>query len=97
MTSGGPELRIQLLGGLRIEVDGEARELPLLGRARSLLAYLALHPGAQPRGTLAARFWLDVVDESARAAAFAPLTLDQRWPLIMVTNAIASSGAVRAA
>ena len=34
--------------------------------ARGLLAWLALYPGAHPRGELAARFWPDVLDESAR-------------------------------
>ncbi len=68
MGAARPELRIQLLGGLGIEVDGEPRELPSLGRARSVLAYLALHPGTHPRGALAARFWPDVIDESARGS-----------------------------
>jgi class 3 adenylate cyclase len=62
------EVRIQLLGGLGIKVDGEARALPPLGHARSVLAYLAVHPGSHPRGPLAARFWPDVTDESARGS-----------------------------
>jgi len=33
-----------------------------------VLAYLALHPGSHPRGPLAARFWPDVIDESARGS-----------------------------
>src|SRR6185436_1700382 len=37
-------------------------------RARALLAYLALNPGQHPRATLAARFWPDVLDESARTS-----------------------------
>ncbi len=49
-----------------VECDGV--ELPAARRAGSLLAYLALHPGLQPRGELAARFWPDVLDSSARAS-----------------------------
>ena len=47
-----------------------ASELPAPSarRAWSLLAYLALAPGPQPRGELAARFWPDVLDSSARAS-----------------------------
>jgi DNA-binding SARP family transcriptional activator len=61
-------LRIRLLGELAIEADG--RDVVLTGswRARSLLAWLALHPGPHPRGELAARFWPDVLDSSARAS-----------------------------
>ena len=36
------------------------------GRCAALLAWLALHPGMQPRGRVAARLWPDVMDESAR-------------------------------
>ncbi len=57
-----------MLGGLEVEVAGELRPLPALGRARSLLAYLALNPEAHPRGVLAALFWPDVLDESARTS-----------------------------
>jgi DNA-binding SARP family transcriptional activator len=61
-------LRVRLLGELAVEADG--REVVLTGswRARSLLAWLALHPGAHLRGELAARFWPDVLDTSARAS-----------------------------
>lgn len=59
-------LRIGLLGGLSLEIDGEPRPAPRAARARELLAWLALHPGPQPRGELAARFWPDVLDESGR-------------------------------
>lgn len=38
------------------------------GRARSLLAWLILHPGPHPRSRLAARFWPEVLDSSARAS-----------------------------
>ena len=39
-----------------------------------MLAYLALNPGPQPRSRLAARFWPDVLDESARASLRVALT-----------------------
>ena len=37
-------------------------------RAWALLAWLALHPGEHARGSVAARFWPDVLDSSARAS-----------------------------
>jgi DNA-binding SARP family transcriptional activator/tetratricopeptide (TPR) repeat protein len=61
-------LRVGLLGGLRVELDAVPVELPEGRRARSLLAWLALHPGMHPRARLAARFWPDVLDASARAS-----------------------------
>ncbi|WP_259315039.1 AAA family ATPase [Capillimicrobium parvum] len=42
--------------------------LPLSRRACELLAWLALNPGEHPRGILAATFWPDVLDTSARAS-----------------------------
>jgi DNA-binding SARP family transcriptional activator len=59
-------LRVRLLGELAVEAD--SREVVLTGswRARSLLAWLALNPGAHLRSELAARFWPDVPDTSAR-------------------------------
>src|ERR1044071_896602 len=57
-------LRVRVLGEL--ELDGLTP--PASRRARALLAYLALNPGPQPRGALAARFWPDVLDESARTS-----------------------------
>src|SRR5690348_18111806 len=48
--------------------------LPASRRARGVLAYLALHPGPHARGRLAARFWPDVLDESARTSLRAALT-----------------------
>src|SRR5688572_3731962 len=58
-------LKVRLLGGLALEVDGRAERGPS-GRCGSLLAWLALHPGMQPRARVAARLWPDVLDESAR-------------------------------
>lgn len=61
-------LSIKLLGRMAVERDGRELPAPASRRAWSLLAYLALHPGPQPRGELAARFWPDVLDSSARAS-----------------------------
>ena len=57
-----------------MRVDGAPIALPASRRARAVLAYLALNPGPQPRGRLAARFWPDVLDESARASLRVALT-----------------------
>jgi DNA-binding SARP family transcriptional activator len=59
-------LRVRLIGELALEVDGSGIPGPPSRRARSLLAWLALHPGLHPRGELAARFWPDMLDASAR-------------------------------
>jgi DNA-binding SARP family transcriptional activator len=61
-------LRVRVLGRMVVDCDGEDVPAPAARRAWSLLAYLALHPGPQPRGALAARFWPDVLDASARAS-----------------------------
>ena len=53
---------------MALEVDGRAAELPASRRLRSLLAWLALNPGMQPRSQVAARFWPDVLDTSARGS-----------------------------
>jgi len=61
-------LVIRLIGGLEIERDGTRLELPGSRRARALLAWLALHPGRHSRSRLAALFWPDALDASARAS-----------------------------
>jgi len=61
-------LRVRVLGELVVESAGRPVELSGSWRARSLLAWLALNPGEHPRGELAARFWPDVLDSSARAS-----------------------------
>ena len=61
-------LRVRLLGGVTLEVDGTAAEPPASRRLLSLLAWLAFHPGMQPRSWLAPRFWPDVLDASARGS-----------------------------
>ena len=61
-------LRVRLLGELQAEADGEPIAMPPGRRAWALLAWLALHPGEHARGSVAARFWPDVLDSSARAS-----------------------------
>src|SRR3954467_12119472 len=61
-------LFVQLLGEVQAEVDGAVVTPPTSRRAWSLLAWLALPPGEHARGAVAARFWPDVLDSSARAS-----------------------------
>src|SRR3954469_10603217 len=61
-------LRLRLFGDLAVEVDGSTLPPPESARARALLAWLALNPGMHSRGAVAARFWPDVLDSSARAS-----------------------------
>jgi len=65
---------VRLGGGLRLDAGGVELPLPASRRARSVLAYLALHPGPHARGPLAASFWPDVLDASARTSLRAALT-----------------------
>jgi DNA-binding SARP family transcriptional activator/tetratricopeptide (TPR) repeat protein len=67
-------LRVQLGGGLRLEAGGVELQPPASRRARGVLAYLALNPGPHARAQLAARFWPDVLDESARTSLRAALS-----------------------
>ncbi len=53
---------------MAVDCDGEQLVAPSARRAWSLLAYLALSPGPHPRAEIAARFWPDVLDSSARAS-----------------------------
>src|SRR5204862_2735891 len=61
-------VHVHLLGELEVEADGTRIEPPASRRAWSLLAWLALHPGEHPRSAVAAAFWPDVLDASARAS-----------------------------
>ena len=61
-------LRVRVLGDLAVELDGTAAALPSSAKVRAVLAWLALHPGMQPRSSIAARLWPDVLDASARAS-----------------------------
>lgn len=61
-------LRVRLLGELTVESSSRPIELSGSWRARSLLAWLALNPGSHQRADVAARFWPNVLDSSARAS-----------------------------
>ena len=65
---GSAMVRVRLLGELEVEAGGKRIEPPASRRAWSLLAWLALHPGEHPRSAVAAAFWPDVLDSSARAS-----------------------------
>lgn len=67
-------LEVRLAGGLALRTEGGEIAPPTSKRARAVLAYLALNPGPQARGRVAARFWPDVLDESARASLRVALT-----------------------
>jgi DNA-binding SARP family transcriptional activator len=71
-------LRIRAVGELGVEL-GERRLGPIAsGRARSLLAWLACHPGLHPRTRVASVFWPDVLETSARASLRTTLTTLRR-------------------
>lgn len=61
-------LRVHLLGGFRLEVEGEAPPAIVQPRLQFLLAYLLLHRD-QPvsRQQLAFAFWPDTIEEQAHA------------------------------
>jgi DNA-binding SARP family transcriptional activator len=61
-------LRIRLVGELRLDLDGRRLETVASRRARSLLAWLAYHPGLHPRTRVAAVFWPEVLESSARGS-----------------------------
>jgi DNA-binding SARP family transcriptional activator len=61
-------VRFWVLGRFAIELDGAVIDPPRSRHARSLLAWLALHPGAHSRARVAARFWPEVLDSSGRAS-----------------------------
>jgi DNA-binding SARP family transcriptional activator/class 3 adenylate cyclase len=71
-------LHLKLLGELTLEVDGTSLQAPASRRARSLLGLLALERRTHPRGQLAARFWPDVLDESARTSLRSALSALRR-------------------
>ena len=61
-------LRARLLGALQVEVNGVVIESPASQRPWAVFAYLALAPRPVARAELAATFWPDVLDQSARAS-----------------------------
>ena len=78
-------LRIRLIGEMALEIDGTAAPPPASRRARSLLAWLALHPGPHARAEVAAHFWPDVLDSSART--------NLRSALLTLRNELGPTGA----
>ena len=58
-------LGVRVVGHLELTLDGEPLQAPSGRPARSLLGWLATHPGRHPRGVVAAALWPDVTDESA--------------------------------
>ncbi|MFJ8962819.1 AAA family ATPase [Lentzea sp. NPDC102401] len=61
-------LAVRLFGAFEVVADGTPVALPRQRKACELLAWLAVHPGQHSRSRLAARFWPDVLDASARAS-----------------------------
>jgi DNA-binding SARP family transcriptional activator/tetratricopeptide (TPR) repeat protein len=77
-------LRVRLFGAFALESEGVALPMPQRRRARSLLGWLALHPGMHPRSEVAGRFWPDVLDSSARKSL--------RTELVAVRHALGAAG-----
>src|SRR6059058_1816967 len=71
-------LRLGLLGELTIELDGTPVEPPSSRRVRALLGWLALDRRMHSRSGLAALFWPDVLDESARTSLRSALSALRR-------------------
>ena len=59
---------VRVLGELALEVGGRDTNGIASHRARSLLGWLAVHPGLHPRSRVAGAFWPDVLEESARSS-----------------------------
>ena len=71
LTQPGSEkekIGVRVLGELALEVGGRESEGIASHRARSLLGWLAVHPGLHPRSRVAGVFWPDVLEESARSS-----------------------------
>ncbi|HWV86584.1 MAG TPA: AAA family ATPase [Capillimicrobium sp.] len=80
-------LRARLFGPMTLDIDGRA--VPEIAglRPRSLLAWLLMEPGPHARAHVAARFWPDVLDTSARASL--------RNALSTIRAALDAAGGVR--
>ena len=61
-------LSVSVLGELSLEADGRPLDQIASHRARSLLGWLAIHPGLHSRAQVASVFWPEVLDESARSS-----------------------------
>ncbi len=66
-------IRLSLFGSFRLEHEAQPIHLPTR-KVKSLFAFLALHPEPHSREKLAALFWGDFTDESARASLRNALT-----------------------
>src|SRR4051794_20982771 len=93
-------LRVRLVGGPAVEVDGAEVPAPVSKRAWALLAWLALNPGDHARAEVAAVFWPDVIDQSARASLRSAVWAIRRSlagaadpPLVCTRDRIALDGA----
>src|SRR5918995_1363725 len=62
------KISVSVLGELKLAVDGRPADPIASHRARSLLGWLAVHPGLHPRGRVAGVFWPEVLEESARSS-----------------------------
>ena len=61
-------LEVRLLGELEAEARGRVLPPPAHPQGRALLAWLALHPGDNPRAALAALLWPGLPPANGRAA-----------------------------
>lgn len=59
-------LSLQMLGGLRVELDGRVPGRPLPKKAAALLCYLCMTGRSHTRGSLASLLWGESPEESAR-------------------------------
>src|SRR6188472_417809 len=71
-------LHVGVIGELELQRDGAPVAPPASRRARSLLGLLAVDRRPHARTDLAARFWPDVLDESARTSLRSALTAVRR-------------------
>jgi DNA-binding SARP family transcriptional activator len=71
-------LRVRVLGDLALEEDGQALAPPASRRARALLGWLAVERRTHTRSQLAARFWPDVLEASARTSLRSALSALRR-------------------
>lgn len=81
------QVRVYLFGHLRVDRGEEMVLLPTR-QAKLLLAYLVLHPSSHTREKLAALFWPDVPDASARASLRNTLSILRRQldPALLLAN-----------
>ena len=61
-------VRVRLMGALEVELNGAVVASPASHRPWAVFAYLVLAGRPVARGELAAQFWPDVLDQSARAS-----------------------------